>query len=319
MERLRILDESRQLHQLAVGYLHPEGPVEITDQFATGRNYFTRPSAPAYEDEEETAERSLILEDLKELKKLAVDYLHPERPVVTTDPCVTGRNYFTRPSAEPYEDDSNDRDKILEDMKELKRFAHHYHQPERQVKVDPLASCRNYFDRPSAPVQESLEEAAESDQTLADADQLKKLAVDYLHPERPVVTTDPFATGRNYFTRSSAESYEEDPEERNRVLGESSQLKKLAADHLHPEKPVVTSDPFVTGRNYFTRFSADLYEEDPEEKRGYPMRFASSRSSLSTTCIQKSQLSPVTHLLLGVTTSHALLPSHMRRTAKKKT
>jgi hypothetical protein len=141
-----------QLKKLAVDYLHPENPVVTTDSFAMGRNYFTRPSAEEYEDDVE--ERNQILEDMKQLKQLAVDYLHPETPVVTSDVFATGRNYFTRPSAEEYEDeeDAEELVQILEDMKQLKQLAIDYQHPENPVKTtDPTAMGRNYFDRASAP------------------------------------------------------------------------------------------------------------------------------------------------------------------------
>jgi hypothetical protein len=100
-----------------------------------------------------------VLEDMKQLQKLAVDNLHPETPVDTSDPCATGRNYFTRPSVgEEYEgeDDTDDRDDVREDMAQLKRLVMDYLHPERSVEIDSLASCSNFFDRPSAPTQESM-------------------------------------------------------------------------------------------------------------------------------------------------------------------
>jgi hypothetical protein len=204
---------------------------------------------------------------MKQLKKHAVDYLHPEKPVVTSDPSATGRNYFSRASAEEYEseNDMDVRDDIMEDMKELEKLAQDYLQPERPVEVDPLAPCRNYFSRASAPDQESIEEEGERAQILADARQLKELAVDYLHPEKPVVTSDAYAFGRNYFTSPSAEAAEdEEAEERELILEEMQQLKQLAVDYLHPERPVVTSDPYAMGRNYFSRPSTEQYEDEDE-------------------------------------------------------
>jgi predicted Rdx family selenoprotein len=270
-ERAHILEDAKQLQKLAVAFLHPEKPVETTDSFACGRNYFTRASAEDYEDAVDYAERELIMRDLKQLEQLAVDYLHPEKPVVASDPYATGRNYFSRPSVEEYEseDDMDERDAILEDMKQLKKLAQDYLQPELPVEVDPLASCRNYFSRASALNQESIEEEQERIQILADVCQLKKLAVDYLHPEKPVVTSDAFAFGRNYFSRPSAEADdEEDAKERELILEDMMQLKKLAQDYLQPERPVVTSDPYAMGRNYFSRPSADEYEsEDDMDER----------------------------------------------------
>lgn len=158
------------------------------------------------------------------------------------------------------------REDILQDMKQLKKYAQHYLQPERPVEVDPLASCHNYFNRPSAPEQQE-DDGEERAQILIDALQLKKLAVDFLHPERPVITTDANACGRNYFSRSSAPE-QEDESERVRILAEARHLKKFAVDYLHPERPVATSDPCACGRNYFTRSSAPEEEsfEDAEER-----------------------------------------------------
>jgi hypothetical protein len=253
------MEDMKQVKKLAVDYLHPELPIVTTDAFATGRNYFSRPSAEEYEDEDGMEERDAIMEDMKQLKKLAVDYLHPELPVITADPFATGRNYFSRPSAEEYEDVMEERDAIMEDMKQLKKLAVDYLHPEKPVETtDAFATGRNYFTRASAPDQESWEEAEERAEIIADAQALKKLAVDYLHPELPVVTTDPFASGRNYFSRPSAEEYEDEDgmEERDAIMEDMKQLKKLAIDYLHPELPVVTTDAFATGRNYFARPSA---------------------------------------------------------------
>jgi len=181
MERLRILEDARQLKQLAVAFLHPELPVEV-DSTATARCYFDRASAPEQETLEEADYRQMVLADAAALKKLAVDYMHPELGVVTTDPSATAR-------------------------------------------------C--YFDRASAPEQESLEEAEERRMVLADAAALKKLAIDYMHPELGVVTTDPSATARCYFDRASAPEQEsvEYSEERRFVLVDAAALKKLAVDY----------------------------------------------------------------------------------------
>jgi hypothetical protein len=72
------------------------------------------------------------------------------------------------------------------------------------ITSDPTATARCYFDRASAVEQESLEETEERAMALADAAALKKLAVDYMHPELGVVTSDPTATARCYFDRASA-------------------------------------------------------------------------------------------------------------------
>ena len=129
--------------------MHPEKPVVTSDPYATGRNFFTRPSAE--EIEEDTDEKDLIMEEMKQLKKLAVDYMHPEKPVVTSDPYATGRNFFTRPSAEEQVrvEESEEEARVRKESLELKKLSEDYLHPERPVKSSGLVA-RNYFDRPSA-------------------------------------------------------------------------------------------------------------------------------------------------------------------------
>eukprot|EP00526_Cylindrotheca_closterium_P017564 CAMPEP_0113639394 /NCGR_PEP_ID=MMETSP0017_2-20120614/20664_1 /TAXON_ID=2856 /ORGANISM="Cylindrotheca closterium" /LENGTH=308 /DNA_ID=CAMNT_0000550601 /DNA_START=118 /DNA_END=1040 /DNA_ORIENTATION=+ /assembly_acc=CAM_ASM_000147 len=205
-ERLAILEDARNLKQMADFYLNPHKPVVACSE-SMGRNYFERPSAYVLEEESEEEERAMILQEARALKQLAVDYLHPEKPVVSTDATAFGRNYF---------------------------------------------------DRASAPETMSVEEAEERALVLKDAQALKQLAVDYMHPELPVVTSDPTACGRNYFDRASALEQEdkEEMEERDMILQDMAILKQLAVDYLHPELPMVTSDPTACGRNYFSRASA---------------------------------------------------------------
>jgi len=234
------------LKKLAVDYLHPELSVATSDGTALGRNYFTRASAPEQETVEETEERAQILADSAALKKSAVDYLHPELPVVTSDATACGRNYFSRASAPKQEsvEDSEERAQILAEAASLKKLATDHMHPELPVIISDSAACgRNYFTRPSAPEQESVEEAEEHAQILADAMALKKLAVDYLHPELSVATSDGTALGRNYFTRASAPEQEstEEVEQRDQVLADASSFKKFAVDFLHPELPVGAS------------------------------------------------------------------------------
>jgi len=218
---------------------------------ASGRNYFTRPSAPVEEEIEEERER--ILAEMKELKTTAEWYLHPEKPVAV-DATACGRNYFSRPSAPEYEEDSEEREQVLADAKALKEVAGWYANPEQPVKSDGFATARNYFSRPSAPEQEDDDED-ERIQVIAEAKELKEVASWYLQPEKPIAV-DPTAFGRNYFTRASAEqATEENEEERARVLADGAELKKLAVDYLHPEKPVAKSSVNCT-RNYFDRPSA---------------------------------------------------------------
>jgi uncharacterized protein YqiB (DUF1249 family) len=93
------LEDAAALKQLAVDYAHPELPVVTSDPTATARCYFDRASAPEQEDMEEIEYRRQVLEDAAALKQLAVDYAHPELPVVTSDPTATARCYFDRASA----------------------------------------------------------------------------------------------------------------------------------------------------------------------------------------------------------------------------
>jgi hypothetical protein len=146
---------------------------------------------------------------LSQLKQLAVDYLHPEKSVVTSDPFAMGRNFFTRPSAEEYEEDPEECSHVLADAAALKKLAVDYLHPEKPVETDAFARGRNYFSRLSAEGYDNSDLASDMDRSLEDASQLKKLAVDYLHPEKPVETTDPAATGRNYFDRGSAAGHAE--------------------------------------------------------------------------------------------------------------
>jgi len=272
MERAMVLADALALKKLAVDYMHPELGVVTSDGTATARCYFDRPSAPEQESYEEAEERAMVLADAVALKKLAVDYMHPELGVVTSDATSTARCYFDRASApeqESYEE-AEERAMVLADALALKKLAVDYMHPELGVVTsDSTATARCYFDRASAPEQESYEEAEERAAILADALALKKLAVDYMHPELGVVTSDATSTARCYFDRASApeqESYEE-AEERAAILADALALKKLAVDYMHPELGVVTSDGTATARCYFDRASApeqESYEEAEE-------------------------------------------------------
>jgi hypothetical protein len=256
-ERDLILAETAQLKTWADYYRHPEKPVVTTDPCATGRNYFTRASAPEYEDFEEEYQRDLVFSDIAELKTWADYYRHPEKPVVTTDPCATGRNYFTRASAPEYEDfeEEYQRDLVFSDIAELKRVANWYRHPEIGVSSS-IAVGRNFFSRFSASPTESAEESEERARILEDAAALKKLSIDYRHPEIGVKSS--ISVTRNFFSRVSSDVADltpEEEEERSLILADMTALKKLAVDYLHPEKPVVSSVNCV--RNYFDRASAE--------------------------------------------------------------
>ena len=270
-ERRQILEEARMLKQYATFHLHPERPVETTDPTVSARCFFGRDSAPDQETVEEAEERAQILEEARMLKQYATFYLHPERPVETTDPTACGRNYFSRPSAADQEtfEEAEERAQILEEARLLKQYATFHLHPERPVETtDPTACGRNYFSRPSAPDQETFEEAEERAAIMADIEQLKQYARFHLHPEAPVETTDPTASARCYFSRPSAPDQEtlEEAEERAAVLADVEQLKRYAGYHLHPERPVPRVD--VSGRNFFTRPSAPDQEtlEESEER-----------------------------------------------------
>jgi hypothetical protein len=261
-ERRMILEEARELREVAEYYHHPEAPV--ASHFATcTRCIFSRYSAPTSDELEIGEEREQILADAKNLKELAECYMHPEKPVVSSDATASGRNYFTRPSAPEYEDDDDmeeERERILEEMKQLKATAEWYLNPDKPIEVDPAACGRNYFSRPSAPVNENEEER---DLILNEMKELKTFAEWHMHPEAPVVS-DAAACARNFFSRPSA-AISEDEAERELVLEEMKQLKTTADWYMHPEKPVAVNSA-AYGRNFFARPSAPEYEEDADER-----------------------------------------------------
>jgi hypothetical protein len=218
------MEDMAELKRLALDYLHPERPVNV-DPTLLGRNYFSRPGAEEYDDVLASSVREQILQDMKELKQLAVDYLHPELPVETSDHYATGRNYFTRPAAKLYHDDdeAKERELVLAEAAALNKLAMDYLHPEVPVKTtDPFATGRNFFVRASSM---TTEEAAEREDILEDMARLKKLAMDYLHPELPVKTADPTATARNYFDRASASGHKE------QIQTEGYPISRATADY----------------------------------------------------------------------------------------
>jgi len=219
--------------------------------------------------EEGLAERLRILADARALKNLAVAFLHPEQPVLTTDGASKGRNFFNRPSApEQLEDEEADEvADIMEDMAKLKKAARAYMHPEDKVVTeDATLYGRNYYGRASAPEMEDASDALEAARILADARALKQSAVDYMHPEVGVKTTDGACFARCYFNRFSAPETEEDEfaDERAEILADALALKKAAVDYLHPEIGVTCVDPTLFGRNYFNRYSA--FSEAPKKE-----------------------------------------------------
>merc|ERR1712085_228234 len=198
-EKAMILAEAIALKKAAVDYAHPEFEVSGSDPSVYGRNYFNRLSAPEVEVDD-IEEQSKVLADVRALKKAAVDYAHPEVGVITSDPSVFGRNYFSRFSAPEFEDeDVEEQGQVLADARALKKAVVDYAHPEFEVITsDPSVYGRNYFDRVSAPEVEDMEERAT---IIAEAIVLKKAAVGYAHPEVGVVTSDPSVYGRNYCNR----------------------------------------------------------------------------------------------------------------------
>jgi hypothetical protein len=206
-ERNAILQDAQALKKLATDYAHPELKVKNTDYLSCARCYFDRASAPDQETREEADERALILQDVENLRRAEREYLHPELGVVTSDPTACARCYFDRASAPEQEtaEYAEERRMALADAAALKKLAVDYLHPELGVVTsDPTACSRCYFDRASAPEQETVEYAEERRMALADAAAFKKLAVDYMHPELGVVTSDPTACARCYFDRASA-------------------------------------------------------------------------------------------------------------------
>eukprot|EP00547_Thalassionema_nitzschioides_P009600 CAMPEP_0194227054 /NCGR_PEP_ID=MMETSP0156-20130528/42660_1 /TAXON_ID=33649 /ORGANISM="Thalassionema nitzschioides, Strain L26-B" /LENGTH=350 /DNA_ID=CAMNT_0038959527 /DNA_START=59 /DNA_END=1111 /DNA_ORIENTATION=- len=216
------------------------------------------------------AERRMILEEAKMLKAYATFHLHPEKPVAITDANACGRNYFTRASAPEQEtvEVAEERAMILEEASMLKKYAEFHLHPEKPVVTTDVNACgRNYFTRASADEFYGTEDAAEREQILQECAELKKYAGYHLHPEKPVVTEDSMLSARCYYGRATAPEQEtvEEAEERAMILEEVFMLKKYAEFHLHPERPVETTDANACGRNYFDRFSAANVVE-PEAK-----------------------------------------------------
>jgi hypothetical protein len=229
-EKASILAEAAKLKQGAELYQHPEKPLE-TDSAAFGRNYFSRPSAEESDsDDEYDEERALVLEEMSQLKTLAVHFMHPEKPVAV-DPAAFGRNYFSRASAPSGEDfeEAEERNRLLSEAMSLKTYPSHYAHPEKPVETDATAFGRNYFSRMSAPEQEGLEDSEERAHVLAEAIAMKNAAVQYMHPEIGVSTTDPTAVGRNYFARASAAGISENIH----TSGHANEPEHKADEHSH--------------------------------------------------------------------------------------
>jgi hypothetical protein len=92
-ERQRVLDDARQLGEVASYFHHPELPVVSS---CGARCFFDRASAPDVVPDDE---KDAILADAAALKKAAAMFRHPESEVSCEDPTRFGRNYFSRPAA----------------------------------------------------------------------------------------------------------------------------------------------------------------------------------------------------------------------------
>lgn len=281
-ERLRILEDARQLKRCAAFFVHPEAPI-LVDGTGCARCYFDRPSAPDRMSPEEAEEQALVLNELLALKKLAVDYMHPEAGV-QVDATASARCYFDRPSAPERlsEEDADERAAIIEETLALKKLATDYMHPEAPIHVNEFASARCYFDRPSAVERLSADEADERATIMKDLAALKKLAVDYMHPEAPI-QTDGTECARCFFSRHAAPEYlsTEDADEHARIMEEAAVLKNLAVAYMHPEAPIQT-DGTAMARCYFDRPSAsERFEPDEAVERARVLEDAAALKSLA--------------------------------------
>jgi hypothetical protein len=260
-ERERVLNELSELKKVADWHLHPEKKIEV-DPAACGRNYFGLSEQD--DDDELDDERERVLEEVSKLKKVAGWYLHPENKI-EVDPAIFGRNYFG-PSVHDDDDELvEERERVLEEVAELKKVAGWHLYPESKIDVDPTTFARNYYSL-LAPVEDDLEE--EGERVLAEAVELKKVAGWHLHPEKPVASSS-INCASNYFKRAQVtEKDDDDLEERERVLEEVAELKKIAIDYFHPEKPVAPSSVNCS-RNYFNRAFAKGDHSECIQTQGY--------------------------------------------------
>jgi hypothetical protein len=260
-ERERVLNELFELKKVADWHLHPEKKIEV-DPAACGRNYFGLSEQD--DDDELDDERERVLEEVSKLKKVAGWYLHPENKI-EVDPAIFGRNYFG-PSVHDDDDELvEERERVLEEVADLKKVAGWHLYPESKIDVDPTTFARNYYSL-LAPVEDDLEE--EGERVLAEAVELKKVAGWHLHPEKPVASSS-INCASNYFKRAQVtEKDDDDLEERERVLEEVAELKKIAIDYFHPEKPVAPSSVNCS-RNYFNRAFAKGDHSECIQTQGY--------------------------------------------------
>merc|ERR1711865_418683 len=233
-ERERILQEAAELKKVADWYLHPEKKIEL-DPAVFGRNFFSSTS-----------------------EEVTDWYLHPEKKI-EVDPAAYGRNYFGPTEDEDGELD-DERERVLNELSELKKVADWHLHPEKKIEVDPAACGRNYFGLSEQDDDDELDD--ERERVLEEVSKLKKVAGWYLHPENKI-EVDPAIFGRNYFGPSVHDDDDELVEERERVLEEVSKLKKVAGWHLYPESKIDV-DPTTFARNYYSLLAP--VEDDLEEE-----------------------------------------------------
>merc|ERR1712238_263123 len=259
-ESKRILEDVAELKKVADWYLHPEKKIEL-DPAVFGRNFF---SSTSEEDTDLDDEHERVLEEAAELKKVADWYLHPEKKIEVA-PAAYGRNYFGPTEDEDGELD-DERERVLNELSELKKVADWHLHPEKKIEVDPAACGRNYFGPSVHDDDDELVE--ERERVLEEVSKLKKVAGWHLHPEKPVASSS-INCASNYFKRAQVtEKDDDDLEERERVLEEVAELKKIAIDYFHPEKPVAPSSVNCS-RNYFNRAFAKGDHSECIQTQGY--------------------------------------------------
>jgi hypothetical protein len=227
--RAQVLADAIALKKSVIYYLHPELPVNATDASAKARCYFDRSSAPEVESVENTEIRAPAIVDMAVMKKSAVHYMHPELPVLVTDPFAKARCYFDRPSTpevESFED--ADRAQVIADMISLKKLAADYMHPELNAAViDPSATTRCYFDRHSADVSTFI-----SHVSVMSAEEVVRTRSDTAQSD---LEDDVFHDMKNRFTRCCPPKY------------------VVTAERAYPVKYIVQSYP---GTIYYTNPTA---------------------------------------------------------------
>ncbi|KAL3908970.1 MAG: hypothetical protein SGILL_008276, partial [Bacillariaceae sp.] len=218
-ERQRVFSEMAELKKVAGWYMHSEAPVVTEDSTACGRNFFSRASAP--DTAEEDLDRDQVLADAAALKKVAEWYHCPEKSL-EVDAIACARSFFSRPSA-PTNEEEEAHEQVLAEAAELKKVAGWYMHPETPV-ASSIAVTRNYFTRPSAEEHiETMEDEEERARILADATSFKKLAIDYLHPEKGVKSS--VNCVRNYFDRASAPGHKDQIQTEGHAVGRQGYLE----------------------------------------------------------------------------------------------